>query len=275
MPWRLLRRCLLFALLGLVTSVAVAWGASARLQLGSQRPKQVARGVAVVDQVIAGVFVRRLPAWREIAWSLTDTSLPSSFQPEGQRDAARIKEIGGAAYDIDVAERYEMDWLVTGRRIDDRAAQGLAVRDIANGGTWVTRSSAGWPLLALRCTERADIRLEKTAERARTTVPRIETTIRHAITIPRSPRRPPPSINPPILLPIEPRPGLAINTIFYALLWFGILLIPQAIRRAHRRARGRCPRCGYTLRGQPAPGCPECGHGREEVAKWQSGEVAK
>src|SRR5690606_11822416 len=70
-----------------------------------------------------------------------------------------------------------------------------------------------------------------------------------------------------IFLPREPRPGLLLNTIFYGLLWALLLLAPGAIRRRIRRARGRCPRCGYLLRGQPAPGCPECGHGREAAGK--------
>jgi hypothetical protein len=64
-------------------------------------------------------------------------------------------------------------------------------------------------------------------------------------------------------------PGFVINTLFYAaVLW---LLIPGSFV-----LRGRCPKCGYDLRGQPsedgagAGGCPECGWGREPAAHAQT-----
>lgn len=56
--------------------------------------------------------------------------------------------------------------------------------------------------------------------------------------------------------------GLSLNTLVFAMLWGLLLLAPPAARRAIRRRRGRCPRCGYDLAGQSAPGCPECGAGR-------------
>jgi len=67
-------------------------------------------------------------------------------------------------------------------------------------------------------------------------------------------------------------PGFVINTLFYAaVLW---LLIPGSfvVRRLIRVKRGRCPKCGYDLRGQlpGAAGCPECGWGREPAAHAQT-----
>ena len=91
------------------------------------------------------------------------------------------------------------------------------------------------------------------------------------------------------VLPLRPiLPGFIINTVFYAVIWFGVFFGVAALRRFVRRKRGRCVKCGYDLRGQRSAvsdqredgdpnsaltsdlrsltsgiGCPECGWGRE------------
>ncbi|MEQ9097114.1 MAG: hypothetical protein RIE32_12720 [Phycisphaerales bacterium] len=62
-------------------------------------------------------------------------------------------------------------------------------------------------------------------------------------------------------LPLLPLwPGFLINTLFYALLLFGAWRLPGVLRRALRRRRGRCVRCGYEREGlDPHAACPECG----------------
>jgi len=68
-------------------------------------------------------------------------------------------------------------------------------------------------------------------------------------------------------LPVRPIwPGFLIDTLFYAAIWFGGFFAPGMAKRAIRRKRGRCPRCGYDLRGDLAAGCSECGWNREESA---------
>jgi hypothetical protein len=60
--------------------------------------------------------------------------------------------------------------------------------------------------------------------------------------------------------------GFIINTAFYAVVLGLLLWIPRFVRALIRIFRGRCPQCGYDLRGQPPEaggGCPECGCGRE------------
>jgi hypothetical protein len=63
-------------------------------------------------------------------------------------------------------------------------------------------------------------------------------------------------------------PGLLIDTLFYTAIWFGVFFAPGMAKRAirGRRKRGRCPRCGYDLRGNLSAGCSECGWNREESA---------
>jgi len=65
-------------------------------------------------------------------------------------------------------------------------------------------------------------------------------------------------------LPLRPIwSGFLINTLFYAPIWFGLFFGFTRAKRFVRTQRGRCPRCGYDLRGQMHTGCPECGWNRE------------
>jgi hypothetical protein len=54
--------------------------------------------------------------------------------------------------------------------------------------------------------------------------------------------------------------GLAINAGAFGAAWGVVLLFPMSARRAWRRRRFACVRCGYSLAGIDGP-CPECGHG--------------
>lgn len=62
-------------------------------------------------------------------------------------------------------------------------------------------------------------------------------------------------------LPVLPLwPGIALNTIFYAAIAWGLWRIPVLLRRARRRRRGWCIRCAYDRAGlAPGSPCPECG----------------
>src|SRR5262249_19045849 len=64
----------------------------------------------------------------------------------------------------------------------------------------------------------------------------------------------------PRALPIWPVPsGFAINTVFYAVVLWGLWLVPGFVRRRIRVRRGRCAKCGYDLRASTTGVCPECG----------------
>jgi len=61
-------------------------------------------------------------------------------------------------------------------------------------------------------------------------------------------------------------PGVLLNPIIIGGAAWLVLVAPffamRSIRTRVRRRHGRCPRCGYDLRGDFAGGCPECGWGR-------------
>ena len=62
------------------------------------------------------------------------------------------------------------------------------------------------------------------------------------------------------LVPLRPyAAGLALNTAFYAALWGLVLFAFPAARRWNRRCRSLCARCGYDTARLAT--CPECGTG--------------
>ena len=53
--------------------------------------------------------------------------------------------------------------------------------------------------------------------------------------------------------------GIAINTLFYAVLLWLVTLGQFTLRRYIRREHGRCIKCGYDVRHTDHDACPECG----------------
>ncbi len=61
-------------------------------------------------------------------------------------------------------------------------------------------------------------------------------------------------------LPLRPIwRGLAVDSLLYALIWFILVGGVGFVRREIRRVQGRCIKCGYDLRGAEHEVCPECG----------------
>ncbi len=64
--------------------------------------------------------------------------------------------------------------------------------------------------------------------------------------------------------PIPLRPlarGFIINSLIGAAAFWIVIVPPRLARRHWRRRTGRCPACGYDLRGTDHERCPECGGG--------------
>jgi hypothetical protein len=57
--------------------------------------------------------------------------------------------------------------------------------------------------------------------------------------------------------------GFAVNTLLYGIVLWLLIPGPFVLRRHVRVRRGRCPKCGYDLRGSFDAGCPECGWNRQ------------
>ena len=113
----------------------------------------------------------------------------------------------------------------------------------------------GWPFSSLRC--EFDVLIDKRTGRG--TIERID----HGFALQRSTQ--PVQLRDFQVLPWSPiGVGFVADMVFYAVAWFGLLIlgaVPMWVRSVRRRRRGECERCGYDLRGSSGGGgrCPECG----------------
>ncbi|MEZ6235518.1 MAG: hypothetical protein R3B68_15135 [Phycisphaerales bacterium] len=159
-------------------------------------------------------------------------------------------------------------------RVDPRSPRGYVARDLAPWGVVGSSTEAGrmaddargWPMLAMWSAWRLTWTRQPGKLPAQAVV-----TVFNGIRINAKPGGPRRSVFRDDAaykaLPLMPIPtGFAANTAFYAAAWGIIAFGAIGLRRLHRSRRGRCPRCGYDLRGLPEPGCPECGRGRAAAA---------
>lgn len=58
--------------------------------------------------------------------------------------------------------------------------------------------------------------------------------------------------------------GFFVNTVLYGCIWFGLLFSLTNAKHSIRKCRGLCPNCRYDLRHNLNTGCPECGWNRGE-----------
>lgn len=144
--------------------------------------------------------------------------------------------------------------------------------DEAQQAFWLIQidDAHGWPFLALR----SRLRLAPIAAREGNHADQLE----YGIQLPLGRETTydfwsasPPSLNGPWsdwrALPLRPIwPGFVADVLFWAVTLWAVVVGPFQMRQLLRKRRGRCPQCGYDLRGDLSQGCPECGWGRQLVS---------
>lgn len=77
----------------------------------------------------------------------------------------------------------------------------------------------------------------------------------------------PPQQHLAIYIPYSPIwSGLAVNSIFYALVFFSLITTKRALTHSRRMQKGKCPICKYDLVFDNSLGCPECGWRKSEIS---------
>ncbi len=248
---RWILRSLLCLLLGAITTIAVAWGIA---YFGSWE-------------------IPLLPDEAELVFHaedrLTDHVIVSRWSHFGTTTVWVTKGLGGSGM-ISEADLGEIAPAWCAEKVQVRRLEPMGTSQRA----WSFFEGRGWPAVALSCEQRGLFVTPAAGAQQAGIIGGIETD------------RPTTNINvgqyiqPFRILPYVPIwPGLVINTLFYAAIWFGVFFGFTGAKRFLRAKRGRCPRCGYDLRGQrmeeshphpnplpPSRGgsirCPECGWGR-------------
>ncbi len=114
---------------------------------------------------------------------------------------------------------------------------------------WFNETATGWPLASF---------VSETKYDGRTSAPGYVVERHGSFEFERSGGR--------IVLPYQPLwRGCIACTLMYGAGWMLVLCGPGAWKRARRRRKGMCVRCGYDLRGSTGV-CPECGKDATSLA---------
>lgn len=240
-------RILALLVLGLTTSVLVAWAAATYAYAPRMHAWHIQRPTGVWTATLAPAVGLRtitvsqtgmLP--RPSAAAVHPLRLPPWVTPT----PARVR--------VAMADLRPIEIVHDPTASEDSLPAWTGVRDLAPGENMVGYA-AGWPLNCLYAVEHYRGPIAAPTEHEVTGLLRLR---------PRSMYN-----HFDGSLPVAPLWGpLLANTALYAGTWWGVLSVVAATARAirnRRRARhGCCPVCAYDLRGDLAAGCPECGWGR-------------
>ncbi len=224
-------------LLGMVTTVAVAWGIAVRVDLSRSFISSYSEIVDAAGSPI-GLWLyeeRRSGSrllsvgWRQVSWRANDEGIIRQLAPS--------TIAANSIPDISLLRLTAADprWL-------EHSSGGLDVE------------ARGWPLPALWRDVSDSKMLREWPGLQRPVIRGAE-----GIALPwiRGTTNPSGSS---IRLPIRPIPsGLVIDTVCFGLVWFGAFGFVPCCRELRRRRPGRCTSCGYDLTGNQSGTCPECG----------------
>ncbi len=240
-----------FLLLGAIINVAVAWGCAAWLTIDPTQSKlvQIAVGGEAIDHdwYVWQVWQLNRPGARRL---LSNQCLAPSFfyNPEG-----RSKLTATA-----ISKRFN-SWNIAPHELRPNYRRGTTIVD-----------GRGWPLQTLFWIARSDEDAGPALPGAGSVLVGYDQGLPASIFADFEPRyalrlqRTPTSVedwylgNPALPLHVIWR-GLAINTIFYAVILWALCYAPVKLRSFVRDKRGMCPSCGYDLRHADHLVCPECG----------------
>ncbi len=224
---KFITRIALCLLLGLISTVAVAWGFAARGSVGVWSVQLV-----LYENPDSGTSTWN-HAWKKVGIAGIERGGSWMMIPVGSYNHS-----SSLTAKQPMASHWGLSDQARARRVDDR--------DCAFTIEW----AFGWPFPALWTYQ--DEAVDGTIKRAGIDLPFVYNENSAFYT------------TAPQALPIYPIwRGLLLDTGFFAAIWAIPMFGVPAVRARHRRKRGLCPNCAYDLGGDLASGCPECGWGRD------------
>jgi hypothetical protein len=248
----LVRVTIISVLLGLITTIAVAWSIAIAVPMpatsaGPPAPPPTGGG-ARTPRALAN-YIDSLPR----IGILDRDGRKTIFMLERSPGTWALTVLGSAGGRM--ADAIPFDQLPNRAEIDDVPSwsrlRTAPDEEPAHEFRVYTETARGWPMPALRETHILDP-MAQPPERLIGGIP-----IQRTAPTGMDPRSLP-------LIPIWR--GLILNCLIFGSAWYVILFgVPGLLRWRRRKIRqlaGQCPSCGYDLEGRLDAGCPECGWGR-------------
>lgn len=240
-----------YALLGALTTIAVAWGLSWRVDLSYARTTDFYAPLLKTPVRLA----EPVPAW-PLSSGTTKVLPRAPWRMVLLAATGSRRVIVTGHHDVHFFGPLEPNLPPEGARMLVSRDQGASILGWA-GRQWMVCDTRGWPFAALSCTwpwwDWVGGRYPPVAGGVPLPRHEVKNGFRQAAMR---------------ALPLRPLwGGFLLNAAFYAGLWWLVRDGRAAVLRVVRRRRGRCPNCAYDRTGLP-PGavCPECGESEQVAA---------
>lgn len=244
---KILSKITLFLLLGVVTTIAVAWSCALWVATVQNISLPSQPGVLIERTTPAGAYIKMLDRSDERNSVIRIRHMTTKYaylRSDGMQRILKSFEEEGNLFDVILKViSTEEEILLEEQRIATMKDYDTIFVD------------SGWPIYAF---EGGMWMITDTQGAIRTAKTVYETAIpinqnKKLDWLVREPR----------VLPLRPKPiGLIINSVFYGLIWYGIFAGLKFTRSKIRLNGGKCPKCAYILKVEIDKGCPECGWNR-------------